>query len=56
MDRNRLVGIGLSVAGLLGYVAGIFIQYPGRAFSVTALMVGIALVATTRQSASRRNA
>lgn len=54
MERNTLIGIGLSVAGLAGYVAGVFIEYHGRAFSVTALMVGITLVATTHQSASRR--
>jgi hypothetical protein len=45
MDRTFLVGAGLSVVGLCGYVAGTLVTYPGRAFSLTAIMVGITLVA-----------
>lgn len=53
MDRSTSAGIGLFTVGLLGYVLGIYITYPGRAFSITAIIVGIALVAIARQSASR---
>ncbi|WP_224449729.1 hypothetical protein [Haloprofundus salilacus] len=56
MNRRTLAGIGLFVAGLAGYVVGISTAYPGRAFSITAVMLGIALAATGRQSASRRDA
>ena len=34
----------LLVAGLAGYVAGVSVAYPGRAFSLTAIMAGIVLV------------
>jgi len=34
------------VAGLLSYGVGIYVPYPGRAFSLTAVMVGIVLAAT----------
>ena len=44
MDRGSLVGGGLLVAGLLGYVSGVYVPYPGRAFSLTAVMVGIVLL------------
>lgn len=39
------VGLGLLVLGLAGYLVGIAVPYPGRAFSVTAVMVGSTLVA-----------
>ena len=45
MDRLRIVGLVLVAAGLVGYVVGIVQAYPGRALSVTGVMVGIALVA-----------
>ncbi|QKY21142.1 hypothetical protein B4589_012445 [Halolamina sp. CBA1230] len=45
MERRRVAGGGLLVAGLCGYVAGIYAPYPGRAFSLTAVMVGVVLVA-----------
>lgn len=51
MDRaaNRATTIGmaglvLTVVGLVGYGAGILTSYPGRAFSVVAVMVGITLL------------
>ena len=50
MVRGTLLGGGLFLAGLLGYITGIYFEYPGRAFSVTAIMVGIALVAIAQQS------
>jgi hypothetical protein len=46
MQRRALAGWVLSLAGLLGYAAGVYAPYPGRAFSLTAVMVGIVLVAT----------
>ncbi|WP_251328654.1 hypothetical protein [Haloplanus pelagicus] len=45
MDRTFLAGAALSVAGIGGYLAGVAVAYPGRAFSLTAVMVGITLVA-----------
>lgn len=45
MQRERAVGVALSVLSLGGYVAGIWVAYPGRAFSITAFMVGVTLVA-----------
>jgi len=46
MQRRALAGWGLFLAGLLAYAVGVAVTYPGRAFSLTALMVGIVLVAT----------
>lgn len=48
MDRmNRTLGAGLvlSAGGLAGYAVGLVVAYPGRAFSMTLLMVGITIVA-----------
>lgn len=45
MNRIRGVGFGLLGIGILGYVAGVFLSFPGRAFSITAVMVGITLAA-----------
>ncbi|MFB6124124.1 MAG: hypothetical protein ABEJ78_11785 [Haloferacaceae archaeon] len=45
MDRTFGVGVGLSVVGLAGYVVGVLVAYPARAFAITAFMVGITLVA-----------
>ncbi|MDL5361752.1 hypothetical protein [Halalkalicoccus sp. NIPERK01] len=44
---NRTLGIGLllTAGGLAGYLVGLAAAYPGRALSVTAVMVGIAIVA-----------
>jgi len=33
------------VAGVCGYVVGTLVTYPGRAFSLTAVMIGITLAA-----------
>lgn len=55
MDWRTPTGIGLFVVGLVGYVVGIYVEYPGRAFSITAIIVSIALVAIGQQSASRRD-
>lgn len=45
MQRRVLAGWGLLVAGLLGYLVGVYVPYPGRAFSLTAIMVGIVFAA-----------
>jgi hypothetical protein len=45
MDRTFIVGFLLLVLGVCGYVGGVFVAYPGRGFSVTAVMVGITLAA-----------
>ncbi|WP_435102844.1 hypothetical protein [Halarchaeum sp. P4] len=45
MDRYTVAGSALLAVGFLGYAAGVLVDYPGRAFSVTAVMLGISLVA-----------
>ncbi|MFB6283018.1 MAG: hypothetical protein ABEK59_03665 [Halobacteria archaeon] len=44
MEQIRATGMFLTVLGLLGYVAGVFVTYPGRAFSLTSIMLGLPLV------------
>jgi len=45
MNRLAIAG-GLSLAGgVVGYAAGIAAAYPGRSFSVTAVMIGVTLLA-----------
>lgn len=48
MNRTLALGVALTGAGVLGYVAGIVAPYPGRAFTVTAVMVGVTLMAIGR--------
>jgi len=48
MNRTLGLGVVLSVAGLAAYVAGVLAAYPGRSFSVTAVMLGLTLVAIGR--------
>ena len=43
MTRVRTAGIAVTALGTVGYGVGTFVVYPGRAFSLTALMVGITL-------------
>lgn len=47
---NRLVAFGAALValGVLGYGIGIVVDFPGRAFSVTAIMIGITLIAIRR--------
>lgn len=45
VNRVYVVGVVLAAIGLAGYAAGVAVAYPGRAFSLPVLMVGIALVA-----------
>jgi len=52
MELQRLTGLTLAVAGLVGYVVGIYVAYPGRSFSITVVMVGIALAAIGREAGS----
>jgi hypothetical protein len=45
MQRLQAFGIALSVLGLVGYLVGVAAAYPGRAFSIAGIMVGITLFA-----------
>ncbi|MFB6233769.1 MAG: hypothetical protein ABEH81_06470 [Halopenitus sp.] len=45
MHWQRLAGFVLSGAGVVGYAIGVYVPYTGRAFSITALMIGVALAA-----------
>ncbi len=45
MDRVRAAGIALCALGVAGYAIGVGQPYPGRAFSVTGVMVGVTLLA-----------
>jgi hypothetical protein len=44
MDHTRTLGAVLTVAGIVGYSLGVFVPYPGRAFSVAGVMVGLTLL------------
>jgi len=48
MNTVTGLGLGLSIGGTLGYFVGVATVYPGRAFSVTAVMVGVTLLAVGR--------
>lgn len=48
MDTAFATGVALTGLGLAGYVAGTVGAYPGRSFSVTAVMVGVTLLAVGR--------
>ena len=39
------VGAALTLLGVAGYVVGVVVAYPGRALSVTGVMVGLTLLA-----------
>lgn len=52
MNWSTLFGIGLLLIGFTGYIAGVYVNYPGRSFSLTAIIVGITLVAIARESAT----
>jgi hypothetical protein len=47
MRPLRAGAAALTALGLVGYAAGVAGPYPGRAFSMTAAMVGITLLAVT---------
>ena len=45
MNRLVVAGSALFVLGVLGYAAGVIVDFPGRSLSVAAIMVGITLIA-----------
>lgn len=45
MDRLRVGGGVLTLAGLAAYTAGVLTPYPGRGFSIAVVMVGLTMVA-----------
>ncbi|MFB6268491.1 MAG: hypothetical protein ABEH83_01005 [Halobacterium sp.] len=47
MHWLRAAGLAATGLGLAGYAAGVATPYPGRAFSVTAVIVGITLLSIT---------
>lgn len=49
MNQALAAGVLLTLLGLAGYGVGTAVSYPGRAFSLTALMVGVTLVLVSRQ-------
>ena len=48
MNWPLLAGLATTILGAAGYVAGVFVQYPARAFSLTLLMFGTTLVLISR--------
>lgn len=48
MNRVATAGVVLALLSLVGYGVGIIGAYPGRAFTITGAMVGIALYAFGR--------
>lgn len=56
MNWATLAGLGLFTVGLVGYTAGVSIEYPGRSFSITAIMVGLTLALIARQQATEEHA
>jgi hypothetical protein len=51
MNRTLTAGLLCTSAGLVGYAVGVLRPYPGRALSVTAVMIGITLFAVGRHGA-----
>jgi len=51
MNTAFAAGGVLTVAGIAGYAVGVTVPYPGRAFSVTSVMVGVTLLGVGRGSA-----
>jgi hypothetical protein len=47
MHWLRAAGVAVTGAGIAGYVVGTAVPYPGRAFSITGLIVGITLLSIT---------
>jgi len=45
MNRILAAGLLVTLVGVVGYTVGLWVVYPGRAFSVTVAMVGITLTA-----------
>ncbi|WP_324662863.1 hypothetical protein [Haloarcula sediminis] len=49
-------GLALSAGGVVGYLVGVAAPFPGRAFSLTAVMVGVTLLAVGRSDAAEATA
>ncbi len=47
MHWLRAAGVVVTAAGVASYLVGTAVPYPGRAFSITALIVGITLLSIT---------
>lgn len=43
MQRTVVAGLVLMVTGVAGYAAGVVTSYPGRAFALSAVMLGLVL-------------
>jgi hypothetical protein len=43
MDRVRTAGAALTGLAVVGYAVGVAAPYPGRAFTITGVMVGLTL-------------
>jgi len=56
MNALTGVGLGLTVGGAVAYIAGAAVAYPGRAFSLTAVMVGVTLLSVGRSDAPEATA
>lgn len=48
MNRVTAFGVVLTATGLVAYAVGVTAVYPGRAFSVTVVMAGLALATMGR--------
>jgi hypothetical protein len=53
MNAEFVAGAVLTVLGVVGYVVGVVAPYPGRAFSVSGVMVGLTLLAIGSGGADR---
>jgi hypothetical protein len=51
MNTVSAAGLVVALAGIGGYLAGLAVPYPGRAFSLTALMTGATMLAVGRSEA-----
>lgn len=47
MNRTFAAGVALTAASVLGYLVGVLAAYPGRAFALSGIMVGITVVAVS---------
>lgn len=43
--NNLIISSILTIIGIIGYIIGIFIVYPGRSLSITLFIIGISLLA-----------
>lgn len=53
MNALLATGLVLTLAGIAGYTAGVFVAYPGRALAVTGFMVGLTLLAIGRDGGAK---